>query len=105
MTTNIYILKGSQQHGPYRPEDLKTFLQNGQMAPTLLSRFDGGADWVPVFCIPEIQADPSLSPLLRSASSCDQSVELAVVESTLNPIVAKVDPRNGAQAASSRAAL
>jgi tetratricopeptide (TPR) repeat protein len=83
MTTNIYILKGGQQHGPYRPEDLKTFLQNGQMAPTLLARFDGGAGWVPVFCIPEIQADPSLAPLLRSTSSGDQSVELAVVESTL----------------------
>lgn len=82
-TTNIYVLKANQQHGPYKHDDLRSFLRNGQIAPTLLCRFDECADWVPVFCIPEVQADTSLGSLLKSASSGDPTVELAVVQSTL----------------------
>jgi len=83
MTTNIYILKANQQHGPYRPDDIKSFLQNGQVPPTLMSRFDGSPDWVPVFCIPEVHDDPAMAPFIKSASSGDPAVELAIVQNTI----------------------
>ena len=91
MTTNIYVLSANQQHGPYRPDDIRNFLQNGQILPTLMSRFDGVTDWVPVFCIPEIRDDPAMAPFIRSASSGDPSIELAVVAATLKEMDQLID--------------
>lgn len=86
MSTNIYLYRSGQQHGPYQVADIKGFLQKGQVPITTMARGDDTGDWVPLYCIPDIRQDPAFSQSLRAASSGDAQIELAIVESTAKEI-------------------
>lgn len=86
MSPGVYLWQAKQQHGPYRLDDVRNFLRNGQISATLMARLDGAVDWVPVYCIPEIRNDPELLPMIRGATSGDRSVEFEIAEGTAQEV-------------------
>lgn len=86
MAKEIYLYKSSKQHGPYTVDDLRSFLREGKVEPTVMSRVDDSFDWLPLFCIPEIRADSTPAEVLDGATSGDSKIELAVVERTAEEV-------------------
>jgi hypothetical protein len=82
----IHILRGGQQYGPYSLEQIKAWLLSGEVSPTVVSSHDGGVNWIPLFCLPPICTDESLSRVVRTATSGDPEIEAKVLQETVSEI-------------------
>lgn len=54
-TSKVYVRKGDQTHGPYSPAQVRSYLLSGQIASSDLAFFEGAAEWVQLYTIPEMQ--------------------------------------------------
>jgi tetratricopeptide (TPR) repeat protein len=86
MNPGVYLWQAKQQHGPYRLDDIKNFLRNGQISVTLMARLDSAVDWVPVYCIAEIRDDPEMLSMIRGSTSGDMSIEFEIAERTAQEV-------------------
>lgn len=82
----IHIQRAGQQHGPYPLEQIKTWLTSGEVPPTVMSSQDGGASWLPLYCVKALVDDESLHAVMRTATSGDPLVEAKVLQETAGEI-------------------
>jgi hypothetical protein len=84
--TQVYVMRGNQQFGPYTVEQIRTYLLEGQLSSCDLGWKEGMKDWTPLEkLVPRLSAVPVPSRQSRPSSfiSSPPSRRIAIISAWL----------------------